>query len=121
MQKHCIVLGVVATLLLLFSITHADRTIWYVHPDSTLNSIQAGLDSCADNDIVLVGQGTYYENIFWPNTQGIHLISELGADMTIIDGDSAGIVIRIDAIVDSTTVIRNFTIRNGLSIHIPKR
>jgi len=92
----------------------AERTVWYVHPDSALNTIQAGLDSCADNDIVLVGPGTYYENIVWPNTQGIHLVSELGSDLTIIDGDSTNRVIEISTWVDTTSVIRGFTIRNGL-------
>lgn len=99
--------------VLLFSTAYAERTIWYVHPDSSLNTIQAGLDSCADNDIVLVGPGIYYENINWPGTQGIDLISELGSDTTIIDGDSIGRVILVCTGVDSTTVIKGFTIRNG--------
>lgn len=95
---------------------HADRTIWYVHPDSALNTIQAGLDSCADNDIVLVAPGTYVENIVWPNTQAIHLISELGPDTTIIDGNSAGDVVMFIPVLypDTATVISGFTIQNGL-------
>ena len=99
--------------LFLCGTVHAERTIWYVHPDSALNTIQAGLDSCADNDIVLVGPGTYYENIVWPNTQGIHLTSQLGPDITIIDGNSAGTVISISIGVDTTTAIHGFTIQNG--------
>jgi parallel beta-helix repeat protein len=106
-------LAVTVILVLSFSLTFADRTIWYVHPDSTLNSIQVALDSCADNDIVLVGPGVYHENIVWANTQGIHLISELGPDTTIIDGDSSGNVIRITTGVDTSTIIRGFTIQNG--------
>lgn len=106
-------LAVTVMLLLSLSLTFADRTIWYVHPDSTLNSIQAALDSCADNDIVLVGPGVYYENIVWNYTQGIHLISELGPDTTIIDGGDAGSVITINTGVDTTTIIRGFTIQNG--------
>lgn len=101
------------SLLFLFGIAHSERTIWYVHPDSSLNSIQAGLDSCANNDIVLVGPGTYVENIIWPNTQGIHLISELDPEVTIIDDDSTNYVIRITTGVDSTTLISGFTICNG--------
>ena len=61
-------------------------TIWYVHPASTLTSIQAGLDSCVAYDTVLVGTGLYYENVEWPYLQGINLISEHGPDSTIIDG-----------------------------------
>ena len=115
-MKKNFVLVVLA--LLLFSSAYADRTIWYVHPDSALNTIQAGLDSCADNDIVLVAPGTYVENIVWPNTQGIHLISELGPEMTIIDGNSTNSVIRITTGVDSTTIINGFTIQNGGGITI---
>ncbi len=99
--------------LFLSGSAYAERTVWYVHPDSALNTIQAGLDSCAENDIVLVGPGVYYENIIWPNTQGIDLTSEYGPDTTIIDGDSAGRVVNIAVVVDTTTVIRGFTIRNG--------
>jgi len=112
-MKNVCLLAVTIVLLLLCDFVKAERSVWYVHPDSALNNIQAGLDSCADNDIVLVGPGTYHENIVWPNTQGIHLVSELGADATIIDGDDAGTVIACTSSVDTTTMIRGFTIRNG--------
>ena len=90
-------------------------TIWYVHPDSSLNTIQAGLDSCVDNDIVLVGPGTYYENLIWPETEGIHLTSELGPEYTIIDGDLAGSVISCSTPIDTTTLIRGFIVKNGFA------
>jgi hypothetical protein len=106
-------LVIAVAMLFLCGMVYADRTTWYVHPDSALNTIQAGLDSCADNDIVLVGPGVYYENITWPNTQGIDLTSEHGPDTTIIDGNSADRVVNITVGVDTTTVIRGFTIRNG--------
>jgi len=111
MKKNVVLIG--GIVLLLFNTAYAERTIWYVHPDSALNSIQAGLDSCATNDIVLVAPGIYVENITWPNTHGIHLLSELGPDTTIIDGDSTGRVITVTTGVDSTTIIDGFTIRNG--------
>jgi hypothetical protein len=101
---------VVLIIALLF--TTASATVWYVHPDSTMNCIQDCLDSCSAGDTVLVGPGIYYENIVWPNTQGIQLISVFGPDTTIIDGNSTTSVIQISN-VDSTTVIRGFTIRNG--------
>jgi parallel beta-helix repeat protein len=101
----------------LFSLSTVNATTWYVHPDSALNTIQAGLDSCADNDTVLVGAGTYYENIIWPNIQGIALTSESGPATAIIDGDSAESVITISiyAFLDTTAKIDGFTIRNGSS------
>ncbi len=103
--------ALIGALLFLYGTAYA--TVWYVHPDSALNSIQAGLDLCSENDTVLIGPGIYYENIVWPNTQGIHLISELGPDTTIIDGNNTSGVIVIYQIVDSTTIIRGFTIQNG--------
>jgi len=98
-----------------FIFTTASAGIWYVHPDSTLNAIQAALDSCSANDTVLVGPGTYYENIVWPNTQGIDLVSAQGPLATIIDGDSIGRVITITTCVDSFTMVKGFTIRRGFT------
>ncbi|MCK5259045.1 MAG: right-handed parallel beta-helix repeat-containing protein, partial [Thermoplasmatales archaeon] len=111
MERDVGLIGGIVALLFLVGAAHA--AIWYVHPDSALNSIQSGLDSCANNDTVRVGPGTYVKNIVWPNTQGIHLISELGPEMTIIDGNSTNSVIRITTGVDSTTIINGFTIQNG--------
>jgi predicted outer membrane repeat protein len=102
---------------LALSILRADRTTWYVHPDSTINSIQAALDSCTIDDIVVVAPATYFENLIWPNIQGIQLISESGPEVTFIDGDSLGSVMIIDNACDTTTVIRGFTIRNGAGIY----
>ncbi len=110
-MKNVCVLAVAVTLLCVTNTAHA--TIWYVHPDSTFNCIQDCLDSCATGDTVFVGPGVYYENIVWPNVQGIHIMSELGPDTTTIDGDSTGRVINISAGVGSTTLISGFTIRNG--------
>ncbi len=95
----------------------AYATVWYVHPDSALNSIRAAMDSCSSDDTVLVGPGIYSETIWWPDTQGIDLISECGPDVTVIDGSSGGgaIVIYLtnNASLDSTTRIVGFSIQNG--------
>ncbi len=102
---------VVITALLCASTAYA--TVWYVHPDSAMNCVQDCLDSCSIGDTVLVGTGVYSENIVWPNTQGIDLVSECGVDMTYLDGDSTGSVIEIDVAIDTTTRISGFTIQNG--------
>ena len=115
-MKYVNLFVLATTMLFLCNTSYAERTVWYVHPDSALNTIQAGLDSCADNDIALVGPGTYYENIVWPNTQGIHLISELGPDVTIVDGDSTGSVIACTTNTDTTTLIDGFTLQNGFAM-----
>lgn len=91
----------------------ADAAVWYVHPDSPLNTVQAGLGSCSNGDTVLVAAGTYCENIVWPNTQGIHLISQSGPEKTVLDGAGNGSVVTIGGEVDPNTVVKGFTIRNG--------
>ncbi len=101
------------TIAVLFYLSTVYATVWYVHPDSALNSIQAGLDSCSTGDTVLVAAGIYIENLVWPNTQGLDLMSELGPDTTIINGGNSARVIDIATVVDSTTTIMGFTIRNG--------
>jgi len=99
--------------ILFFMVTLSNAKVWYVHPDSTIAYIQEGLDSCATGDTVLVGPGEYYENLYWPNTQGILLVSELGADTTIIDGAQMDRVITLDTGVDSSSRISGFTIQYG--------
>ncbi len=104
---------VVVLMMCLIFFVSVEAKVWYVHPDSSLNTIQAGLDSCADNDIVLVGPGTYNENIAWPNTQGIDLLSESGPAVTKINGNNQNTVIDCRTAWDTTTVIKGFTIMNG--------
>jgi hypothetical protein len=111
-MKQRFIVWIAFTLLL--SLEIAGARIWYVHPDSTLNSVQAGLDSCMTGDTVLVGPGTYYENIDWPYIKGLNLISEYGPDTTMIDGNNNGSVIHLSLMAeDSITLIHGFTLRNG--------
>ena len=80
-------------------------------------TIQGGLNIAIEGDSVIVAEGIYYENLIWPDVNGIRLIG-ISKDNCIIDGNSNGSVIyyeRWDTIHDSTTVIKNFTIQNGLS------
>jgi len=109
-MKHINIIVVMAALLCT-NVVYA--LVWYVHPDSTLNSIQSGINLCSAGDTVLVGPGIYYENILWPNTQGIKLISEQGPDTTIIDGNQITTAISCATSVDSTTKIAGFTIQHG--------
>ena len=114
MKKHVIPIVCVAALLL-YGTAHA--TIWYVHPDSTLNSIQAGIDACSTGDTVLVGPGTYVENINF-NGMAITVTSEYGPDTTIVDGGSpsnadSGSVVTFVSGEDTTSMLFGFTITNG--------
>ena len=56
-------------------------------------SIQSALNAAGTGDTVLVQPGTYTENIFWPETNGIKLISAGDSSNTIIDGGGVSVVI----------------------------
>jgi parallel beta-helix repeat protein len=107
----------VLMLILLFSFVTVNATVWYVHPDSTLNSIQAGIDLSSSSDTVLVAKGTYIENINFKG-KAITVMSELGRDSTKIDGgspsnpDTASVVTFVSS-EDTNSVLDGFTITGG--------
>ncbi len=120
MKKYSISMKVV---LVLFLCSTSYATLWYVHPDSALNAIQAGIDSCSNDDTVLVGPGRYFENITFDG-MAITVMSEYGPDTTIIDGDSpsnpdTGSVARFVNGEDTTSVLDGFTITDGSGTRDP--
>lgn len=77
-------------------------------------TIQSALNACAAGDTVLVQPGTYAENLVWPVTAAIKLVSAGDTTNTFIDGNANGAVITITtSMVDTNTVITGFTITNG--------
>jgi hypothetical protein len=120
-MKHVGLVGVLITALFLLNAAHA--TVWYVHPDSTLNAIQVAIDMCSTGDTVLVGAGTYIENINF-NGMAITVTSEYGRDTTIIDGGSpgnpdSGSVVSFVSGEDTTSVLSGFTITDGSGTNVP--
>ena len=105
------------TISFLLFLIFANATIINIPADQP--TIQAGLDIAIEGDTVFVASGTYYENIIWPDINSIVLISELGAEETIIDGNYISNTILIGdgslATIDTTTAIDGFSIRNGNS------
>ena len=87
-----------------------------IHIPQDYPTIQEGLNTANQLDTVLVDAGLYVENITWPYTNGNKLIGSGEADC-IIDGNQQESVIRFEGdlggIIDTTTLITGFTIRNG--------
>lgn len=92
---------------------HIDVVSATIKVPQDYKTIQMALDSSGIGDTVLVAPGIYFENIYWPETNGIKLIGSLGSDSTIITSDTNGRVITIPhRIIDTSTVIQGFTISN---------
>lgn len=100
-----------------FLIGISQATIIYVPSD--VPTIQAGIDTAAHGDTVLVDVGSYVEHI---NFNGKNLV--LGSwflvtgdpsyiSQTVIDGDSSGSVVIFYGGEDSSAVLSGFTITNG--------
>ncbi|OGC77140.1 MAG: hypothetical protein A2Z27_00415 [candidate division Zixibacteria bacterium RBG_16_50_21] len=102
---------IILQLIVVFSPLIVSATVIRVPTDQP--TIQTGINAANYGDTVLVAPGTYYENDTLK--AGITLMSEKGADSTIIDGDSASPyplpVLRCDSC--ENLVISGFTIRNG--------
>src|SRR5689334_16049581 len=79
-------------------------------------TIQQALDAAAPGDSVLVADGTYTENVVWPQTNDLHLLADpTNVGRPTIDGASAGRVIDIEADGNAafTAEISGFIITHG--------
>lgn len=90
----------------------AAADVWYVHPDSALNSIQEALDLCDEGDTVLVAADTWSAGYQWPATADIALLSESGPDATVIDGNGSSLGFDVFNVPGTGALIRGFTIAN---------
>ena len=82
------------------------------------STIQAALNACNNYDTVLVDPGVYTDTIVWPNKKGLKLLSTGNENNTIIDVQFQGRALYISFPtydLNSTTVIRGFTVRNGFT------
>ncbi len=106
-MKHAFVLAI----LFILPITVQAATIYV--PDD-YGTIQAAIDASADDDTVIVRPGTYVENIKF-NGKAITLRSEQGPEVTIIDGDESGTVVKFNYGEGRDSVLDGFTIQNGVT------
>jgi len=91
-----------------------------LHVPEEYGTIQEALNLADPGDTVLVQDGIYMENVSWPGTQGINLISANGPNSTVIDGNYDFSVIEfinmISAGADSTTLIQGFRLTHGVGM-----
>lgn len=76
-------------------------------------TVQAGINAANDGDTVLVGPGTYAENINF-NGKAITVTSSGGPLVTILDGRANGTVVTFNNNETTAATLSGFTIRNGL-------
>jgi hypothetical protein len=86
----------------------------FIFVPSDYPTIQQAIDVAGTDEIVLVADGTYYENINF-NGKAITVQSQNGPETTIIDGSQNGSVITFNSGEDENSVLEGFTIQNGLA------
>ncbi len=88
---------------------HAQRTI---HVPADAPSIQAGIDTAATGDTVLVAPGTYLENIDFKG-KAITVTSSDGPATTILDGQAKRATVAFRSQEDYRSILSGFTVQNG--------
>ncbi|MFH1219132.1 MAG: NosD domain-containing protein [Candidatus Eisenbacteria bacterium] len=88
---------------------------WYIKSDGSGDAatIQDGINVANPGDSVVVAQGTYCENIRMRNW--VTLCSELGPELTTVNGGASGLVILCESVQGCT--VAGFTLTNGRSVN----
>lgn len=77
-------------------------------------AIQTALNAAQSGDTVLVQPGTYYENVIWPNVNGIKLFSAGDTANTIVNGNGSDRIFNvIYSSIDTTSEVKGFSLLNG--------
>ena len=104
--------------VVLISSLSAGKTI-YVDDDgpADFNNIQAAIDDCNNGDVIIVAEGTYFENIHFMGKNITLTSKDLNnpdvVAATIIDGNDANSVVTFSGTEDSNCVLSGFTVTDG--------
>jgi len=87
-------IAAVSGALLLLVASQSYTRVWYVKQDGTGDAptIKAAIDSAAANDTVLVAPGTYTQRVIIVVKDSLTVMSEEGAEKTILHTSSSGIM-----------------------------
>jgi len=102
-----------AVLIFLGLLSSSGDAITVYVPDD-YSTIQGAIDAVSNGDSVVVRPGTYHENINFAGKK-ITVKSELGPQVTTIDGNQSGSVVSFTNGETIDSVIDGFTITNGSS------
>jgi len=83
-------------------------------------TIQGAIIAAAHGDIVQVAAGTYVENIDFLG-KAIQVRSEQGPEVTIIDGNRSGPVVKLTSGESRLSLLNGFTIQNGFAFELSQR
>jgi len=97
-----------ACLVLTAAALPTDRTVPGQFP-----TIQGAIVAASDGDTITVSPGTYVENLDYMGKEVV-IRSTDGPDVTIIDGNQQGTVVRFTVHLGSAARLEGFTIQNGL-------
>lgn len=98
--------------LLIFSLSVLPSIAATIHVPADYATIQEGINSAFEGDLILVAPGTYMENIDFFG-KPITLQSEAGAQETIINGNMSGSVVTFANEESEESIIEGFTLMNG--------
>ncbi len=81
-------------------------------PSASYPTIQSAINAAAQGDRVLVGAGTFVENLVFPS-KDFHLLGA-GPNQTVIDGNLTGSCLQFTQPVSNAMVVEGFKLTNGL-------
>ncbi len=110
-NKGCIVL----TVLVALGLVGLSKNLLASSVPEDYATIQEALDHAVEGETILVANGTYQENLQWPNVNNITLRSRSGiAEACVIDGSLGGspvITANVSTVIRMT--LKDLTIRGG--------
>jgi len=109
-RRRCVLkpLAILAAIIAIQSLTFSNTI--YVPDD--YQTIQGAIDASNNGDSVIVRPGAYVENIDFKG-KAIQLKSEMGPEVTVIDGSQSGSVVHFQNNEGNDSILEGFTLTNG--------